>query len=420
MFRFIHAADLHLDSPLKRLECYEGAPVKEVRLATRRALKTLVDLALEVRAGFVCFSGDLYDADWKDYNTGLFFISQMARLGEAGIRFFVVSGNHDAANAMTRKLRLPDSGFSFPADRPGTVVLDDLRTAIHGQGYDRPAVTENLALGFPAPVPGYFNIGMLHTCLCGYNGHEPYVPCTESDLELRGYDYWALGHVHKRQIIRQQPFIGFPGNLQGRHVREPGAKGCFLVEVDDGGGCSVDFRAMDTVRWQRVGVDVGAAESAPGAVDLAVDGVEQCLEGSEGRTVVVRLELGGDCPALQDMSARLEHWTGEVRSRCLSRFGSRIMVEKVTFVHREDHVPVGGTVLPEGPLDELRNVLRELRSHPERLEADIADLKKLSRSLPPDFFDDALLDPENPDWLEKRLGETAPFLLQRLRTGGDG
>ncbi|MFW5722341.1 MAG: metallophosphoesterase family protein, partial [Desulfohalobiaceae bacterium] len=157
MFRFIHAADIHLDSPLKKLEQYEGVPVEKLRRATRKALKNMVDLAIDARVAFVCISGDLYDGDWKDYNTGLFFVSQMSRLAGAGIRFFLISGNHDAANAMTRNLRLPDNGHPFPTDKPATVVLDDLRVAVHGQGYDRPAVTENLALGYPGPVAGYFN-----------------------------------------------------------------------------------------------------------------------------------------------------------------------------------------------------------------------------------------------------------------------
>jgi DNA repair exonuclease SbcCD nuclease subunit len=109
MIRFLHAADIHLDSPLTGLERYEGAPVEELRGATRRALENLVELAIERELDFVLIAGDLYDGDWKDHNTGLFFVDRMNRLREAAIPVVIISGNHDAANRMTRSLRRPDT-----------------------------------------------------------------------------------------------------------------------------------------------------------------------------------------------------------------------------------------------------------------------------------------------------------------------
>src|SRR5690349_16787907 len=102
MFKFLHAADVHLDSPLKGLARYEGAPADEIRGATRRAFDNLVELAIQEEAAFLLLAGDLYDGDWKDYNTGLFFVSRMRRLEEAGIPVFLISGNHDAASQITR------------------------------------------------------------------------------------------------------------------------------------------------------------------------------------------------------------------------------------------------------------------------------------------------------------------------------
>ena len=107
--RFLHAADIHLDSPLLNLERYEGAPIHEIRNATRRALENLVDLAIQQQVALVLIAGDLYDGDWPDHNTGLFFVGQMRRLREAGIALYMIAGNHDAANKMTRSLRLPDN-----------------------------------------------------------------------------------------------------------------------------------------------------------------------------------------------------------------------------------------------------------------------------------------------------------------------
>ncbi|MCB1796433.1 MAG: DNA repair exonuclease, partial [Candidatus Competibacteraceae bacterium] len=105
--RFLHAADLHLDSPLRGLDRYEGAPVDEVRGATRRAFENLIAVARRERVDLVVIAGDLYDGDWPDYNTGLFFIKGVAQLAEEGIPVAIVRGNHDAASRLTKALRLP-------------------------------------------------------------------------------------------------------------------------------------------------------------------------------------------------------------------------------------------------------------------------------------------------------------------------
>jgi len=178
MVRFIHAADIHLDSPLLGLERYEGAPVDAIRGATRQSLQNLVNLACDEQVDLALIAGDLYDGDWKDYNTGLAFSSQMAKLREAGVRVFIVAGNHDAANQMTRRLRLPENVKMLSSREPETVVLDDLGVAIHGQGFDKQAVTDDLSIRYPDAVRGMVNIGLLHTCAEGREGHGRYAPCS--------------------------------------------------------------------------------------------------------------------------------------------------------------------------------------------------------------------------------------------------
>jgi exonuclease SbcD len=249
MFKFIHAADVHLDSPLRGLEQYEGAPVEEIRGASRRALENLVELAIAEQVAFVLFAGDLYDGDWKDYNTGLYFGRQMTKLREAGIRAFLLSGNHDAASQLTRHLRLPDNIKILSDQKPESVSLEDFGVMLHGQGFPRRVVTENLSAGYPKPVPHLFNIGLLHTSVDGREGHEPYAPCSLEGLLSKGYDYWALGHVHRREILHQDPWVVFPGNIQGRHVRETGPKGCTVVTVRDGRVLSVEHRDLNVLRW---------------------------------------------------------------------------------------------------------------------------------------------------------------------------
>ena len=162
MFTFIHASDIHLDSPHKGLSRYEGAPAERIRSATREALKNLVQTAIDENAAFVIIAGDVFDGDWKDYNTGLFFAGQMSRLRESGIKVFLLSGNHDAASKITRTLKMPDNVHHFSTKRPETVTLEALGVALHGQGFSRPDVTENLAAKYPLAVHGLYNIGVLH------------------------------------------------------------------------------------------------------------------------------------------------------------------------------------------------------------------------------------------------------------------
>lgn len=233
-FRFFHSADIHLDSPLRGLAGQEGNAVARVRTATREALHTLVGLAIEEKVDFLIIAGDLYDGDWRDYKTGLFFAAQMGRLNKEGIPVYLLHGNHDAESQITRRLELPDNVHVFGTRKPETYVLDELQVALHGQSFRQRDITDNLVPDYPAPVSGTFNIGVLHTGLGGMGGHENYAPCAIEDLTNKGYDYWALGHVHQAGVLSEKPHVVFPGNLQGRHARETGAKGASLVTVEDG------------------------------------------------------------------------------------------------------------------------------------------------------------------------------------------
>ena len=255
--RFIHAADLHIDSPLRGLSRYPGAPLDRLRGATRRALERLVDLALAEQVDFVLLAGDLYDRDWPDFHTGLFVRGQMVRLGQAGIRVFIVQGNHDAHGVITRQVSWPDNVKLFSSHSAQTEHWPELDVAIHGRSFPDRAVPEDLVPAYPPAVPNCFNIGLLHTSLTGMEGHDTYAPTSVDVLRTKGYDYWALGHVHQRQVVSQQPRVVFPGNLQGRHARETGAKGCELVTVQ-GADIRSEFFALDVVRWHQLELDISA------------------------------------------------------------------------------------------------------------------------------------------------------------------
>ena len=209
-FRFIHTADIHLDSPLIGLAGQEGSAAERIRTATREAFENLVGLALHEEVAFVIIAGDLYDGDWRDYQTGLFFVRQMGGLAAAGVPVFLLYGNHDAESQITRRLILPANVKAFSGRKPETFQLEELRVALHGQSFRQRDIADNLVPAYPEPIAGMFNIGVLHTGLGGMGGHANYAPCALDDLVNKGYDYWALGHVHQAAILHERPHVIFP------------------------------------------------------------------------------------------------------------------------------------------------------------------------------------------------------------------
>ncbi|MBP8103666.1 MAG: DNA repair exonuclease [Nitrospira sp.] len=290
--RFIHASDLHIDSPLRGLDRYDGAPVDRLRSATRSALERLVDRALTERVDFLLLAGDIYDRDWQDFHTGLFFRGQMVRLERAGIRCFIVQGNHDAQGVISRQLTLPSNVTVFSSRAAQTVKLDELSVAIHGRSFPEREVNEDLVPSYPPPVSGYFNIGLLHTSLTGRAGHDTYAPTDLPTLVAKGYDYWALGHVHAREVLNERPRIVFCGNLQGRHAKETGAKGCELVTVE-AGRIEAEFIALDVVRWSQLSVPLDGVDRLESLNEAFARALEPVLAGTTDRLHAVRVTLTG-------------------------------------------------------------------------------------------------------------------------------
>ena len=260
--RFIHAGDVHLDSPLRGLRAYPEAPQDRLRAAPRRALRRLVDTAIETEVPLLLLAGDIFDGTWPDMGTGLFFNKEMARLKHAGIRVVAIRGNHDAESRVAQSLTPPDNVTILDSRAPQTLPLDDLGAAVHGQSFARPDVRDNLALGYPAPLPGRINLGLLHTALEGDAAHASYAPCRLIELTDKGYDYWALGHVHEGRVLADGTAPGgavaYSGVLQGRHIREPGPKGAWLVEIAAPGAApAMTPLILDSVRWHPAAVDLG-------------------------------------------------------------------------------------------------------------------------------------------------------------------
>jgi DNA repair exonuclease SbcCD nuclease subunit len=418
MFKFIHAADIHLDSPLKGLEVHDDAPVDEIRGATRRALDNLIDLALEEAVDFILIAGDLYDGDWKDYNTGLFFSARMGRLFRAGIRVFIVSGNHDAAGQITRAMPLPENVRLFSPKKIQSETLDDLGVVIHGQSYSHRAVTDNLAAQFPGYDPGYFNIGLLHTSLTGRAGHEDYAPCALDDLKSKGYDYWALGHVHNREIISQDPWVVFSGNIQGRHIRETGARGATLVTVEAGRITTVEALELDVLRWAVCTVDLSGCDTS----DLVYDAVRQALEQekdlADGRTLAVRLNLTGACPVHSTLHDRTPLWVERFQSIAAEFTG--MWPEKVKF-GTSPRAGLKEMFGAETPVAGLLRSIQQIELDGDTLSALVPELSALKNKLPAEIQtgDDPFLDP-SPDKIEDLRKEIQELLIAGLVQHGGG
>lgn len=413
MFRFIHAADIHLDSPLRGLESYPDAPVEQIRGAARRAFDNLVNLAIEEEAAFVLLAGDLFDGDWKDYNTGLYFTHRMGRLREAGIRVFLVSGNHDAASPLTRALSLPDNVTLFSHKKPETRIINELGVAIHGQSFAGRGVTEDLSRGYPQALPGLCNIGLLHTSLTGRAGHEPYAPCTLEGLASKGYDYWALGHVHQREVVRTHPWVVFPGNIQGRHIREAGTKGCQLVTVEDGRVTEVDFRELDVLRFAPCRVELGGCESLEGVADRVREALERERQGADGRPLAARVILEGKISLHEHIHRNAEKLREECRA-VAADLGD-VWLEKFRIATRPlDEGPLAG----DTPLTGLMQAVAELRLDSASLTDLVPEFEALRSRLPAELLGEN--DPFNPDedGLFAVRDEIRDLLMARLGEGG--
>lgn len=373
--RIVHAADIHLDSPLRSHDRFGLSTAAELRGATRRALENLVHRCIEWQADLLVIAGDLYDGTWNDYGTGLFFTQQMGVLRDAGIPVVIVSGNHDAESEITASLVLPPNVHRLDVVAPESLVLDDLGCVVHGQGYVTRDITENLASSYPSRMAGLTNIGVLHTAVTGAEGHALYAPCTPADLAALRYDYVALGHVHARQAVNEGEFPAwFSGNLQGRTIRETGPKGALIVDIEDDAPTRVRFAPVDVLRWETVHVDATGMSDLDDVLGAVRTGIAGTVASAGGLPVVAQVRLHGTSPVagrLQDIEA-LEAQVSSIaltENAILSRARSEIIA------------PAAVDPQDERAREHLDEVVRVLAADPEALTAHLKELDRDIRDL---------------------------------------
>ncbi|MHB8110483.1 MAG: metallophosphoesterase family protein [Syntrophorhabdaceae bacterium] len=416
MFKFVHAADIHLDSPLRGLSRYESAPEKAIRDACRKAFENLVDLAISENAGFVLLAGDLYDGDWKDYSTGIFLSKQLGRLNRHHIPVFAVAGNHDAANRMTKTLDTPANMTILSSRKVETIKLDALNVAIHGRSFGVQHENENIAKTFPAATKGLFNIGLLHTSLNGREGHDVYAPCSLGDLCVPGYQYWALGHIHKQEFISEDPYVVFPGCIQGRHIREAGAKGCVLVTVDDNAVANIENVSLDVVRWALCVIDLTDVNSMAEVHDRVREAISRVS--SEGRTIAMRVVLEGATKISDALAAYPERLDQQVRA-----IGAEISMDDL-WIERIENRTAGKYDLTAVARDNAYGkLLNDILASSDDLaiipgfDDMLADLKQ---KIPIEALSgDSPLNLDDGKVLERLTAEAKQLLLGRLLTVGD-
>jgi len=418
-FRYLHTADIHLDSPLKGLTGQDGSAADRVRTATREALDRLVSLAIEEKVSFLIIAGDLYDGDWRDYNTGLFFVAQMGRLNAANIPVYLLHGNHDAESQITKRLDLPSNVHVFGTRGPETFRLDELGVALHGHSFRQRDVTDNLVPNYPEPVKRAFNIGVLHTA-CGMGGHENYAPCSLNDLVNKGYDYWALGHVHQAAVLHKRPYVVFPGNLQGRHVRETGAKGACLVTVSDREIVELETIPCDVVRWAVLPVSLAGASDMGHVMDRLRETLETAVANeSDGRLLACRIVLEGRTEAHDRLISSGEQLLADARASALGLGEEVAWVEKV-ITATEATLDPEVLAQREDTIGELQRMLQDAKSDLSLLAQIEDDIGELVRRLPHEVrteIDDNILKSAIAGDYEALLCDVAPYLSARLIGG---
>ncbi|WP_285508551.1 DNA repair exonuclease [Actinokineospora sp. NBRC 105648] len=409
MPRIVHAADIHLDSQLTGITRYAGRETADRLVsASRRALENLVSLAVEREADAVVLAGDIYDGDWRDYATGRFFQEQMSRLHDEDIRVVVAAGNHDAESVISRSVRLPDSVTILDADRAQTVLWEDRGMAVHGQSFAKRAVTENLVVAYPDRVGGLANVGVLHTAVEGAEGHDTYAPCKPGDLSANRYEYFALGHVHARRIVNDGQWVAaFPGNLQGRHIRETGPKGALVVDIEPGGRARPEFVPLDVARWASLQVDVTGRESFDDAIETVDQALADAAAAAGTRLLVARVTTVGATTAAAELadSERLRDAVVDAAAKW------SVTVEKTG---SKASVPSADTSVDPDLLTAIQHAGRDLAADPAAIEEFVRPLRaEVGRVLRKRGVD--LGSPEH----HTRLVEDAvASLLVRLSGGG--
>lgn len=264
-FKFIHAADLHIESPYKGVSKMNKSLGEALVEQGIKAYEALIQCALDNKIDFLLIAGDSFDSESGSLSAQYRFVRGLEQLNEAQIPVFIICGNHDPLKSWSSYLQLPENVIRFEANevQQHSVTKEGKKIAeIYGVSFGEKEEYHNLAATYNRKDDAEFSIGMLHGTIAGNKAHTPYCPFDMDNLRASNIDYWALGHIHKREILSENnPLVVYPGNIQGRHFNETGEKGCSLVEVDHGKVINHDFISLSNIVYEYVNIDVTGMEN---------------------------------------------------------------------------------------------------------------------------------------------------------------
>ncbi len=404
MTKILHTADIHLDSPLRSLALRDPDLRDQVHTATRSAFTRIVDTSIAESVSALLIAGDLFDGAERSARTAAYLTAQLDRLRDGGIRVFYIKGNHDAENPLTGELSLPDNVHIFDG-RGGKVQLSD-DVWIHGVSFANRHAPESLLPKFPAPVAGAFNIAMLHTSLTGAEGHDPYAPCGVGDLAAAGFDYWALGHIHRRQVHSKAPWIVMPGMPQGRDIGEPGPKSATLLTIDK--DIEVEEVPTSTVEFLHVRIDAADTESDDALRDLIKRTLRDTAQSLVSESGVVRLTLTGRTPRRWQVLRDQDFWQ-DTAAQYAREMGT-LWLDKIVFDLSDIAEP------GHSATDELAEIMKTIREEPGFAETCRAEIEGILQELPPQRRAELLPDESAMEQLARRLAAAgADGILARMK-----
>lgn len=386
LYRFLHAADIHLDSPLRSLALRNPDLADLIGNATRRAFVRIIDICLEERVDALLLAGDLYDGDQTSMKTARFLAEQIRQLHEAGIRVFVIRGNHDAMSRITKELIFPDSVKLF-GGRAEAVAIDrevgQFPVAIHGLSFAQAHAPESLVEKYKPIVEGAVNIGLMHTSLAGAAGHDRYAPCSLADLQATGFHYWALGHVHKRSIVQGTCAVVMPGMPQGRDINEAGAKSVTLVTIGDDRSIRIEERVTSIAQFERVSIDATGLNDWRDLIAALTCALERMRESVVSEHLVARLCVTG----VTSLAWRIRRDLDLLKTEADDR-GSVVGACWIENLEIACHAPGEVAGSSADPFFELRRLIEEEVIQSETFQAELATVaEELRAQLPQECRD---------------------------------
>ncbi|WP_417255154.1 metallophosphoesterase family protein [Celeribacter sp.] len=377
MIKILHTADIHLDSPLRSLALRDAELRETVMAASRKAFSRLVDVALSEQVSAMLIAGDLFDGRERSARTGAYLTGELDRLRAAGIKVFYIKGNHDAENPITGSLDLPDNVHVFDA-RGGKVQLTD-DIWIHGVSFAQKHAPDSLLPRFQPPVAGAVNIAMLHSSLAGAEGHDVYAPCRVADLCTMGFDYWALGHIHKRQVHSEAPWVVMPGIPQGRDIGEAGPKSASLLTIERG-TITVEEVPTSVVEFRHSTLDISGAEDDDALRKLLRGQLSELRQSISAPTGVVRLTLTGPSRRYWQILRDRDVWIEQLSD--LMRAAGDIWLDKLV-LDIAPYETATSAAETTGAVGELSATMQAINTEPGFISIAREEVSAVLQDLPP-------------------------------------